>query len=403
VIRDGTETTTFLRSRAWAGGIDGYWRFGAARDVLVEWVASGTRVDGGAEAIALTQRSSARYYQRPDAEHLHYDPSRTSLSGFAGRLLVARQSGRWRYNVQAQTYSPGYETNDAGFMQRGDITATHAALVYSDPATTRLFRDRKFVLTKFQNWNYGGDLTSNGLQSDNTVTLRNYMTGALYAGVAWRRIDDRATRGGPTVLQPRRANVSWKIGSDRRKRFWAELFQRNIWNTEGSVDNGVSLAVGYKPGRTITIGLTPAYTRSTTWAQYVTSVPDPTATATYGRRYVFGELRQSIVDLAARVDWSPFRSLSIQAYVQPYVAAGDYSGFSELARPRSLDYSQYNATVGTIAACARIWSFAGSTVRARRCMSCGMRTGRARCRPARSIWTVTSRAFRIFRRTARCW
>lgn len=347
VFRDETPATTFLRSRAFAGGVDGYWRFGAARDVLVEWLAAGTLVEGGPQAIALTQRSSAHYYQRPDAQHVHYDPARTDLSGFAGRLLLARQAGRWRYNAQAQTYSPGYETNDVGFMQRGDITATHAALVYSNPDTTRAFRDRKFILTKFQNWNYDSDLISNGLQSDNTVTFHNYMTGALYTGVTWERIDDRATRGGPAVLQPLRGNASWKIGSDRRKPLWAEILQRNVWNTEGSMDLGVSLSVGYKPARTVSFALTPSYTRASTWAQYVTSVADAGATATYGRRYVFAELQQSIVDLAARVDWAPSSSLSIQAYVQPYVASGAYRDFKELARPRSLDYSQYETT-GTI-------------------------------------------------------
>lgn len=343
VIREETPGTRFLRARAWAGGFDGHYRFGAARDVLVEWMLSASQAEGSAEAISLTQRSSAHYYQRPDAQHVEYDPGRTSLSGIGGRLLVARQSGRWRYNLQAQSYSPGYETNDAGFMQRGDITATHAALVYSEPSTTPWFRERKFIVTKFQNWNYDGDLISNGLQSDNYATFHNYMTGALFAGVTWERMDDRATRGGPVVLQPFRSNFSWKVGSDRRRAFWAEAFQRNIWNSEGSSDRGLSVALSYKAARSVTVSLTPAYTRSRTWAQYITSVGDTTATATYGRRYVFGQLDQRIVDLAARIDWAPLRALSIQAYVQPYVASGSYSGIKELARPRTTEYSEYQS------------------------------------------------------------
>lgn len=349
VLREDEPRTAFLRSRAWSGGFDGSWRFGSARDVLVEWFAAGSMVEGSAQSIALTQRSSAHYYQRPDADHVDYDPSRTRLSGFAGRLTLAKQAGRWRYHAQAQTYSPGYETNDAGFLQRGDITATHLSLIYNDTATTPLFRERKFIVSKFQNWNYDGDLISNGVQSDNYVTFANYMTGAVFTGFATERVDDRQTRGGPVVLQPLRPNFSWRVGTDRRKRFWGELFQRNTWNTEGSFDHGLSFTLSWRAARNVTVGATPAWTRSRTWAQYVSSVQDDTAAATYGRRYVFAQLDQRIIDLAARVDWSPTSTLSVQAYVQPYVASGAYTGFKELARPRSLDYSEYGiGTNGTI-------------------------------------------------------
>lgn len=341
VIRDDVPATSFLRSRAWSGGIDGNWRFGAARDILVEWLASATMTEGSAHAIALTQRSSAHYYQRPDAGHVDYDPNRTRLDGFAGRLLIAKQAGRWRYHAQAQTYSPGYETNDAGFLQRGDITATHLSLIYNDTATTPLFRERKLILSKFQNWNYDGDLISNGLQSDNYVTFGNYITGALFTGITTKRIDDRHTRGGPAVLQPLRPNLSWKLGSDRRRPIWLELFQRNTWNTEGSFDHGVSVTLSYRAARNVTVGATPSWTRSRTWAQYVTSVGDAAAMETFGRRYVFATLDQRIIDMAVRIDWSPTPSLSVQAYVQPYVAAGAYTGFKELERPRSLDYRHY--------------------------------------------------------------
>jgi hypothetical protein len=44
-------------------------------------------------AITRLQLAPQRYYQRPDASHLHLDPDATSLSGFSGRVSVNRNSG----------------------------------------------------------------------------------------------------------------------------------------------------------------------------------------------------------------------------------------------------------------------------------------------------------------------
>ena len=51
--------------------------------------------------------------------------------------------------------------------------------------------------------------------------------------------------------------------------------------------------IGIKLSDRVNVTLGPALERSNTVAQYVTSVTDPTATSTYGSRYVFGALNQT--------------------------------------------------------------------------------------------------------------
>ena len=48
---------------------------------ITGWV-GGSRVDGDAAAISAIQRSSAHYFQRPDQDHISFDSTRTSLSGW---------------------------------------------------------------------------------------------------------------------------------------------------------------------------------------------------------------------------------------------------------------------------------------------------------------------------------
>jgi hypothetical protein len=92
----------------------------------MNFAASGSRVDGSTEAITRLQYAPQRYYQRPDAPHLHLDPNATSLSGFSGRVSINRNSGLVQLNSMLWGVSPGFESNDLGFHSNGDRAGAHA-------------------------------------------------------------------------------------------------------------------------------------------------------------------------------------------------------------------------------------------------------------------------------------
>ena len=52
----------------------------------------------------------------------------------------------------------------------------------------------------------------------------------------------------------------------------------------------------------------------------------------------FGHLNQTTVALTERVNLTMTPNLSLQLYAEPFVSAGDYAGFKELANGRSRDY-----------------------------------------------------------------
>jgi hypothetical protein len=80
----------------------------------------------------------------------------------------------------------------------------------------------------------------------------------------------------------------------------------------------------------------------------VATVPDANATATYGARYVFANLDQHTLSLDTRVEWTLSTTLSLQAYVQPFVAAGRYGSVREFARPGTFDFAVYGRDRGTV-------------------------------------------------------
>ncbi|NIQ53733.1 MAG: hydrolase, partial [Gammaproteobacteria bacterium] len=92
----------------------------------------GSHVAGSPAAIERTQRAPARYYQRPDADHLALDPSRTSLSGLAGNVWASKIGGpgHWRWGVGGHFRTPGFEVNDIGFQRSADQALAFANLRY---------------------------------------------------------------------------------------------------------------------------------------------------------------------------------------------------------------------------------------------------------------------------------
>src|SRR4029077_11626017 len=108
-----------LPSSAYVGGADFDWRVRGKYSLngLVE----GSQVNGAPPAIEALQENSRHLFQRPGLESEHLDVTRTALAGYAGALAFNKIG--WEY-VHSNSYvyfrSPGFDTNDLGFLRRAD-------------------------------------------------------------------------------------------------------------------------------------------------------------------------------------------------------------------------------------------------------------------------------------------
>ncbi|HEY6953371.1 MAG TPA: DUF5916 domain-containing protein, partial [Bacteroidota bacterium] len=85
----------------------------------------------------------------------------------------------------------------------------------------------------------------------------------------------------------------------------------------------------------------PSFSRNLLQAQWVGSYADPTAVATYGNRYVFGDLDQKTLAANIRLNWTFTPELSLQLFAQPLISSGAYQSFKAFARPRTFNFMQY--------------------------------------------------------------
>jgi len=345
---DSPTLTDGLADHAYVAGGDGYFFLSQAHNWVVNGKLAASRVSGTETVIDTLQRAAQRYYQRPDAPEVSFDPHRTSLSGYNGRVNLNRNSGMWRFNASLWGVSPGFEVNDLGFMGTGDRAGAHAVSSWRKVQPDHLTRSRSFWVSKWYTWNFGRQLQGDGLQWNGNATLNSYTD--LNAGMGFNRRteDDRFTRGGPSATNPSAGFWYANIESDRRKAVSLELNPSGNWSELRGSGKSVNLSIRLKPSSRLTVSTGPQWNWSHSFAQYIDQFDDPTATATADHRFVFGAIEQKQLTMTTRVSVILTPRVSLQLFAQPLIASGDYSDFKEFAAPRTYNFSSYGTGRSTL-------------------------------------------------------
>ena len=350
VVRDtdAPNLDALLVDRAFVGGVDGHVFLDAKRDWVAFGGLAGSTVSGSEAAVLRLQLAAQRYYQRPDAPHVHLDPSATSLSGWSGRLGLNKNSGNVTFNAGLWGISPGFEPNDLGFATQTDRAGGHGLVQLRKLTPDGFTRSRRLWVAKWWTWNYGRESQGDGVQAAVGVQLRNYWQLDLTLGRSWNTWDDKLTRGGPTTIRPGIRSLGLVFSSDSRRRYWLNA-QATLQDREfGSWSRQLVATLNARPWTALTLSVAASLLKVHTVAQYLATVADPTATSTFGRRYVFGALDQTEVSIPLRVNLVLSPRLSLQLYTQALLSAGDYPAIKELAAPRTYDFPIYGVDVGTI-------------------------------------------------------
>jgi hypothetical protein len=336
----------FLRTSAYAVGFDFGHRFSHNRYNLTGSFGF-SRIAGDTAAIRRAQRSSARYYQRPDADYVEYDSTRTSLTGWTATLSLNKEAGRYQFGLYTEAVSPGFDLNDAGFLTSADYAVASAFFNRRWTRPGKVFRYVFLGNNAGVNVNFGGVRTNLRYNFNSFFQFLNYWGVNAHYGVNFRSLSQTLTRGGPLAYSPTSWNVSAGVSTDSRKRLSVSLYGSYSENLIGGSGRGLFPSVSLRPSSAISISIGPEFFTSNAILQFVRSASDSTATATYGRRYIFAQIRQKSLDLTTRLNVTFTPRLSLQLYTQPFIATGDYYRFKELARPRSFDYVYYGETPGS--------------------------------------------------------
>jgi hypothetical protein len=321
--------TRFLPGQAYSGGIDWDWRLSPRYSVT--GFAAGSSVRGDTGAIAALQESNVHSYQRPDADHVEFDPDRTSLNGATVAVSFNKIGGeRVRLSSNVSMKTPGFDSNDVGFLRRADSRNMSHWFQWRNERPSKYLRTFRFNLNQWAGWNFDGDRLNLGYNANAHAQFANNWWVGSGSTISPQSFDDRATRGGPGAYGSATRNVWAYLESDGRKPISSGVnvyFERD---RVGSRWSDINPYITWRPASFLSMSSGPSFSTADNHQQWI---------ANEGTHYVFGRLRQRTVSMTARVNYTVTPNLSIQVYAQPFVSAGEYSEFKELVDGRARDFA----------------------------------------------------------------
>ncbi|HEX2693802.1 MAG TPA: DUF5916 domain-containing protein [Gemmatimonadaceae bacterium] len=329
-------SSPYLPGSAYVGAFDFRHRFRNNR-YEISGSADKSRVQGTPDAILSLQTNSVHLYQRPDAE-LSLDPNRTTLDGDAEEFKFGKIAGlHLMFESALQRRSPGFETNDLGFLRRADQTSWSTWAGWFD-RKQRLFYNRfQWNNNWWQYWTTKGLPLEAAYNTNVHINFKNnfgwHMGGTI--GQLGTTYDDRAARGGPAVRQDSYFAPWLSINGDDRKPvvpyasfsyFRGDAGRNWSWNASPELD--------FKAAGRFSSSLSLNWSHNVSDNQWYGNFDDAGVT-----HYTFAHLDQTTTGVTARLNYTFTPNLSLQTYAQPFVSKGSYSNVRQLsANPRAAAY-----------------------------------------------------------------
>jgi hypothetical protein len=314
--------------------------------VTTTWIGL-TRIAGSATRIEDVQRNPTHYFQQPDGEHVAVDPAATSLTGWAARWTLAKQKGASFVNAAFGAISPGFDVNDLGFQSTAGVLNWHAGGGRTWTKAGKVFRYRELLGALFGRYDWDLNTTGQGIWGSTYAEFKNYWWTNLnlaYNPATW---NNRRTRGGPLTRNLPGLEINYNAGSDGRKKVSFSMYAGGYLQRSDQYDWWSGVSLNYRPASNITVSVGPNLSGGLSPTQYLQEAADPTATATYGVRYLFASLDRAELSTSLRVNWTFTPALSFQLYAQPFVSAGDFGNPRALRAAGTYDFDVYTATNGT--------------------------------------------------------
>jgi hypothetical protein len=324
-----------LHKSAYTGGIDfnHTWK---DRTYYFNFKGMFSHIKGDSVAVKQTQESSARYFQRPDADYIKYDPSRTSLTGHAGIVEFGKGgSGNWRYTTWINWRSPGFEINDAGFQRRSDDIFQVIWVGYRYYKPFSIFKEISLNFNQWSGWDFGMNNRYSGTNINANTRFKNQW---FYSFGINRDFDQRSNfllRGGPSILLPGGNNLWTSLSTDNSKKVNAGIsFSLFNGDDENAKYRNIRFRLTWAPANALNISMTPFYSSGKTMLQYVN-----TSEMQGDDRYVFASLEQETFGLQFRLNVGITPDLTIQYYGQPYISAGSYTDYKMITDPKAAKFT----------------------------------------------------------------
>ncbi|HXT15055.1 MAG TPA: DUF5916 domain-containing protein [Gemmatimonadaceae bacterium] len=327
-------TSPYLAQSAAVGGATFRHRFFDGR-YEVWGSATESRIAGSPSAITQLQRDGVHFLQRPGAG---LDSTRAVLTGDQEEAAVGKYGGAFMFESSFEHQSPGYDSNDMGYLQRADQRTVATWLDYTLRTPRAFYNNWRFNFNKWDTWNAQDQRLENAVNANTHLQFRNnwWLRGGATIGHLGSVVCDFCARGGP-ALRSDRELIPWlTIQGDPRDRIAPTL--HGNWTI---ADGGRSRMQSVNP--IVDLRLSSRW-QATLGAVFVTNHDNTQWLGNFGGdvdtvRHAFARLTQRTTAITIRSSYALTRDLTFDAYVAPFFSNGAYSDVRALsATPAAESY-----------------------------------------------------------------
>ena len=317
----------FLSNSAMSGGLD-FQHNWKNRKYFVDYKGFFSDIRGDEEAISRLQRSPVHYFQRVDADHLEYDPTKTSLSGHGGFLSGGKRSGRFRAIGSLNWRSPGIDLNDLGYIRQADYIEQIIKLTYKVNIPAGIVRSYYTEFTQLHNWSFGGENTLDRLNLHGFMQLNNMWLTHMNLRRSFNNFDTRELRGGPMLYKDETTDFDFYIQSNSVNDFWAGVRLRMTVSSDKITKTYVlPMYLKWQVNNQFSITTTTSFDHTIDHHEYIRNT-----------QYLVGTINRNTISSTLRFEYFISPEFSMQYYGNPYASMGTYKNFREVtdASNRSL-------------------------------------------------------------------
>ncbi len=302
-----------------------------------------------------------------EAEWNGHDPDPSH--GLGWRAEVKKAAGDWTGALTARLQSDKLDLNDMGYLNDPNHYAVQAWIdhAFNDDSGERLFNEMNVNLRWYRSWIYAGrdfadpdaagetlwsyerghDLLHN-LTFEAYTGLRNHW--GFWAGGEFKpdNIDLFGTRWlpdwsgrGPLLVNPRTIMGWVGFHSDGTKKLSMDMNLAASGDRVGARGRSANMSLSWVQSSRLGHQLSLSYSWHKDDAQWLMN--ETSETGIGGVSYVFAELDRRVWDATLRSRLLFNRDQSLELYVQPFLAVGDYSAAKELVQADSYEFTPYTA------------------------------------------------------------